>query len=94
MLAQISIMYYFLLQTLKSPIPTAADVNFCDIFPNLKKEGMKFHENRLPADDSHDNHAVFVIFEKRQQNLIMLFAANYMWRFGLTLCNFLTDNVN
>ena len=25
---------------------------------------MIFHENRLPADDSHENHALFVIFDK------------------------------
>ena len=40
--------------TLKAPITTAADDKFCDIFPYLKKEGMIFHENRLPADDFHE----------------------------------------
>ena len=42
--------------TLKAPIKTAADNDtFCDIFPNFRKEqGMIFHENRLPADDSHE----------------------------------------
>ena len=40
--------------TLKVPITTAADDKFSDIFLNFqKKEGMIFHENRLPADDSH-----------------------------------------
>ena len=41
--------------TLKAPITTAADDKFCDIFPNFRqKKGMIFHENRLPADDSHE----------------------------------------
>ena len=41
--------------TLKAPITTAADDKFWDIFPNLrKKSGMIFHENRLPADNSHE----------------------------------------
>ena len=41
--------------TLKAPITTAADDNFCDIFLIVrKKEGMVFRENRLPADDSHE----------------------------------------
>ena len=40
---------------LKAPIATAADDTFCDIFPKFqKKKGMIFHENRLPADDSHE----------------------------------------
>ena len=41
--------------TFKAPITTAADDTFCDIFPNFRqKQGMLFHENRLPADDSHE----------------------------------------
>ena len=37
------------------PITTAAEDKFCDIVPNfLKKKGMIFHENCLPADDSHE----------------------------------------
>ena len=41
--------------TLKAPITTAADDKFCDIFPNFRnKLDMIFHENRLPADDSHE----------------------------------------
>ena len=41
--------------TLRVPIMTAAEDRFCDIFPNFpKKKGMIFHENRLPADDSHE----------------------------------------
>ena len=41
--------------TLKAPIRTAADDKFCDIFPNFRqKKGMILHENRLPADDSHE----------------------------------------
>ena len=37
---------------------------------------MILHENRLPADDSHEYHSLFVIFEKRQ-NLQLSTAANY-----------------
>ena len=46
--------------TLIAPITTAADDKFCDIFANFqrianfRKKGMMFHENRLPADDSHE----------------------------------------
>ena len=42
--------------TLKASIMTEADDKFCDIFPNFreKKSGMIFHENRPPADDSHE----------------------------------------
>ena len=40
---------------LKAPITTAADDKFCDIFPNFRQnQGMILHENRLPADDSHE----------------------------------------
>ena len=35
-------------------ITTAADDNFCDIIPNFRKKSMIFHENRLPADESHE----------------------------------------
>ena len=46
------------------PITTAADNKFFIIFPDFRKKlGMIFHENHLPADDSHD-HALFAIFEK------------------------------
>ena len=39
--------------TLKTPVTTAADDKFCNIFPHFRqKEGMKLHENRLPAEDS------------------------------------------
>ena len=41
--------------TLNAPITTAIDNKFCAIFPNFrKKKGMILHENRLPADDSHE----------------------------------------
>ena len=40
--------------TLKAPITTAADDKFCEIFPNFQKKGMIFHENCLPADNSHE----------------------------------------
>ena len=40
--------------TLKAPITTVADDKLCNIFLNfLKKKGKIFHENHLPADDSH-----------------------------------------
>ena len=41
--------------TLKAPITTAADDKFCDIFPSFRQKlGMIFHENCLPADNSHE----------------------------------------
>ena len=43
------------LLTLKAPLTTAADNKLCEIFPHFRKKyGMVFHENRLPADDSHE----------------------------------------
>ena len=51
--------------TLKAPITTAADDKFCDIFPCFrKKSGMIFHENRLPADDSHEISCLICYFQK------------------------------
>ena len=53
---------------LKAPIMTAADDKFCDIFLNFRKiEGMIFHENRLPAEDSHE--ICHLLFLKKRQNL-------------------------
>ena len=40
--------------TLKAPTTNAADDNFCDIFPNFRKNGMILHENRLPSYESHE----------------------------------------
>ena len=41
--------------TLKASITTAAYDKILDIFPNFRqKKGMILHENRLPADDSHE----------------------------------------
>ena len=33
---------------------------------------MILHENRLPADDSHGYHALFVIFEKAEKFAIVV----------------------
>ena len=41
---------------------------------------MIFHENRLPADNSHEISCFFVILEKGK-HLKVSSAANYMWRF-------------
>ena len=63
--------------TLKVPIITAADDKFCYIFLNFQ----------LSATILMKYHALFVIFEKKKkrQNLNLLSAANYRWRFkGLT----------
>ena len=50
---------------LKAPITTAADDKFCDIFPNFQKnKGVIFHENRLPADDSHEISFLICYFQK------------------------------
>ena len=54
--------------------------NFATSFLIFKKSGMIFHENRLPADDSHEYHALFVIFVKAT-NLQLSSAPNYRWRF-------------
>ena len=69
------------LLTLKAPITTAADDKYCEISPNYRKKyGMIFHENCLPADDSHEISCLICFFEKRQ-NLKLSSAATYRWRF-------------
>ena len=51
--------------TLKTPITTAADDKFCNIFPNFqKKKGMIIHENCLPADNSREISCLICCFEK------------------------------
>ena len=42
---------------------------------------MILHENRLPADDSHENIMPYFLFLKKRQNLQLSSAANYRWRF-------------
>ena len=47
---------------------------------------MIFHENRLPADDSHEmswNSMPYLLILKKRQNLKLSSAANYRWRFML-----------
>ena len=54
-----------MLLALKEPITTTGDDKFCDIFPTfLQKQGMIFHENRLPADDSHEISCLICYFRK------------------------------
>ena len=72
--------------TLKAPITTAVDDKFCDVFFNFrKKQDMIFHENRLPADDSHEISYLILLFLKKRKNLKLSYAANYRWRFT-TFC--------
>ena len=40
---------------------------------------MIFHENRLPADDSHAL-SCDICYLKKQQNLKLSYAENYRWR--------------
>ena len=42
---------------------------------------MILHENRLPADDSHEISCLIGYFSKKRQNLKLPSAANYRWRF-------------
>ena len=42
---------------------------------------MKFHENRLPADDSHEISCLISYFLKKWQNFKLSSAAKYRWRF-------------
>ena len=68
--------------TLKAPITTAADDKFCNIFPSFRQKlGMIFHENCLPADDSHEISYLICYFWKKQHNFKLSSAANYRWRF-------------
>ena len=53
--------------TLKAPITTAADGKISNIFPNFKKKGIIFHENRLPADDSHEISSHLLFLKKKRQ---------------------------
>ena len=54
--------------------------NFATSFPIFEKKGIMFHENRLPADDSHENIIPFLLFLKKRQKSKLLSAANYRWR--------------
>ena len=42
---------------------------------------MILHENRQPADDSHEISYLICFFLKKQQNIQLASAANYRWRF-------------
>ena len=42
---------------------------------------MTFHENRLPADDSHEISCLISYFRKKEQISKLSSAANYRWRF-------------
>ena len=56
---------------------TAADDKVCYTFLNFRKkhtQEMIFHENRLPAKDSHE-------INLKRQNLKVSTVANYRWRF-------------
>ena len=66
-------------------ITTTADDKFCDIFPNFqKKSGMIFHENRLPADDSHEIACLIYYFEKSAKFGIVVCCKFYVALYGLT----------
>ena len=43
---------------------------------------MILHENRLPADNSHEISRLIGYFLKKRQNLKLSSAANYRWRFS------------
>ena len=49
---------------------------------------MILHENRLPADDSHEISCLIGYISKKRPNLKLSSAANYRWRFTLTLSAF------
>ena len=57
---------------------------------------MIFHENRLPADDSHKiAYHILGFFLKNQQNLTLFSAANYRWRFmGLEKMRLYGDTID
>ena len=42
---------------------------------------MIFHERDVPEKDSHEYHALLVLFFEKQQNLKLSSAANYRWHF-------------
>ena len=65
-------------------ITTAADDTFYDTFPDFRKNGMIFHENRLPPDDSHEI-ASLIYHLKKQQNLKLSSAAKGRWRFMVSV---------
>ena len=56
---------WFCILTLKAPITTAADNNFfLTSFLVFDKNKMIFHENHLPADDSHEISCIICYFWK------------------------------
>ena len=46
---------------------------------------MILHENRLPADDSHEISCLIGYFKKKRQNLKLSSAANYRWHFRVNI---------
>ena len=54
---------------------------------------MIFHENRLPADDSHEISCLICVFLKKQQNLKLSSAANYRWCFMCYHFGFFPANI-
>ena len=63
-----------LLSPLKRQSQMLQTTNFTS-FLNLKKKGMIFHENRLPAEDSYDISCLIWYFLKKQRNLKLSSAA-------------------
>ena len=68
--------------TLKAPITTAADDNFCDISLIFPKKNIRYFM-RIVCQQTilMKYHALFVIFEKKAAKFKFSSAANYRWRF-------------
>ena len=58
--------------TLKAPITTAADDNFCEIFPNFRKNKVYFMRIVCQQTILMKYHALFVIFEKAAKFAIVV----------------------
>ena len=67
--------------TFKASITIAVDDTFCDVFPNFRKNKVRFFM-RIVCQQTilMKYHALFVILKKRQ-NLKLSSAANCWWRF-------------
>ena len=79
----VSFHYSMPVLTLKAPITTAADDNFCNIFTYfLQKVRYDRYIMRIGCQQTilMKYHALFVIFVKRQNSKLSS-AANYRWRF-------------
>ena len=74
---------------LKGPITTAADDKFFNIFLNFRKNKITYFMRIVCQQTILMNIIPYLLFLKKRQNVKLLSAANYRWRF-MGLVSYLT----